>query len=594
MANSAKIDQQELVLHGVAASPGIAIGEAYFLDRQRLSVVEHPIDDELVESELAAFADAVELARQQLRAVQAELEQQSRTEHFYIIDTQLLILQDDMLIGGTTALIRDLRINAAGALKRVLKNFRQTFDRIEDEYLRERGSDIELVGERILRNLAGHEPQALMDLDRRSVIIAHDLSPADTCQLDKRQVVAFVTDLGGRTSHTAILARSLDIPAVVGLENVTRRISAGAPVIVDGCSGEIVCWPSSKTLQAYLEKKRHYEFYQDELRNYCELPARTLDGQQVSVQANLEFPQEAEIARRNGALGVGLLRTEFMYMARSLPPTEEEQLDTYRQIIEEFNPYPVTIRTLDVGGDKFVPDLSLADEANPAMGMRSIRLSLWERKLFRIQLRAILRASAYGRVRLMFPMISGLSEVRACREMLTEVMAELRAQDMAFDENLEMGIMVETPSAVLLADVLAQEVDFFSIGTNDLIQYCLAVDRGNEHVAYLYEPFHPTILRALKTVADAARNAGISLCVCGEMAAEPMYSIVLMSLGYRELSMNSPGISRVKKLIRQWNTGKGEALVQTLLRQKTAADVLLSLHEAFAEFFPEADPGRDF
>jgi len=589
-----KIDMKQIIYKGIAASPGIAIGEVRLLDRRRISVQEHKISAAQVDEECRIFLDAVERSRDQLEAVQQELVRQSKTEHFYIIDTQLLILKDKMLIDSTTELIRSELINAAGALKRVLRRFVAVFDQIEDEYLRERGSDVELVGERIIRNIHGMEQAQVGELERRSVIVAHDLSPADTCQLDAEHVVAFVTDLGGRTSHSAILARSMEIPAVVGLEKITRQVSDDTPVIVDGNSGMLVCNPDKETLERYLELKRRYEFYKRQLRSYCELPAETADGKIISMQANIEFLPEADIALNNGAQGIGLLRTEFMYIARSTPPTEEEQFQSYKKAAELFTPYPVTIRTLDIGGDKFISDISLEDEANPAMGMRSIRLSLWEKKLFYIQLRAILRASAFGNVRLMFPMISGLSEVRACKEIVTQVMEELAAENIDFNRNIEIGIMMETPSAVFVADILAAEVDFFSIGTNDLIQYCLAVDRGNEHVADLYEPFHPAILRALKRISDSANSAGIDLSVCGEMAAEPMFSIVLVALGYTHLSMSSQGISRVKKLIRQWDTSHSEELLNDLMEQKTAADVLRVLKQRLAEYLPQADPDLDY
>jgi phosphotransferase system enzyme I (PtsI) len=594
MTSLAKIDMKQTSYTGIAASPGISIGEVHLLDRRRISVQEYDIEVTEVDEEIRIFLNAVDLSRSQLQAVQEKLVRQSKTEHFYIIDTQLLILNDKMLIDSTTEIIRTELINAAAALKKVLRRFVAVFEQIEDEYLRERGSDVELVGERIIRNIHGMEQPQVGDLERRSVIVAHDLSPADTCQLDAEHVVAFVTDLGGRTSHTAILARSMGIPAVVGLERITRQVGEGTPVIVDGNSGALICNPDKDTLKKYLELKRRYEFYKKQLRSYCELPAVTADGKHISMQANIEFLQEADIALNNGAQGIGLLRTEFMYMARSAPPSEEEQFKTYKKAAEQFAPYPVTIRTLDIGGDKFVSDITLDDESNPAMGMRSIRLSLWEKKLFRIQLRAILRASTSGNVRLMFPMISGLAEVRTCKKIVSEVMDELDVDGIAFNRDIEVGIMVETPSAVFISDILASEVDFFSIGTNDLIQYCLAVDRGNEHVAYLYEPFHPAILRALRRIAESAESAGIDLSVCGEMAAEPMFSIVLVALGYTHLSMSSQGISRVKKLIRQWDTSKSDELLDALMKQKTASDVLCVLKDRLAEYLPEADPDLDY
>ncbi len=579
---------------GIPASPGIAIGEVRLLDRRRISVQEYKVARAQIDEEVCVFLEAVELTRKQLEVVQHELVSQSKTEHFYIIDTQLMILKDAMLIDSTSELIRTESINAAGALKKVLRRFAAVFERIEDEYLRERGSDIELVGERIIRNIIGMELPQVGELKRRSVIVAHDLSPTDTCQFDVEHVVAFVTDLGGPTSHTAILARSMEIPAVVGLERITRLVGDNTPVVVDGSSGVLICNPDNETLKKYQELKRHYEFYKKQLRSFCELPAVTADGKNIGMQANIEFLQEADIALSNGAQGIGLLRTEFMYMARLRPPTEEEQFLSYKKAAELFAPYPVTIRTLDIGGDKFVSDISLEDESNPAMGLRSIRMSLCEKRLFRIQLRAILRASTYGNVRLMFPMISGLGEVRAAKQIILQVMQELEEEGTNFNRDIEVGIMVETPSAVFIADILAAEVDFFSIGTNDLIQYCLAVDRGNEHVAYLYEPFHPAILRALKRIADAAHTASIDLCICGEMAGEPMFSIVLVAMGYTQLSMSSQGISRVKKLIRQWDTNHSQELIDVLMGQKTAADVLRLLKEKLRQFLPEADPSLDY
>lgn len=586
MTSSVKSKQTQRY-HAVAASPGIAIGEVYLLDRQRISVVEYDISAEQIPLEIDAFYAAVEKSREQLRDIQQQLSHHTQSEHFYIIDTQLMILDDEMLLKGTTRFVEENQINASAALKRILKQFRETFECIEDEYLRERGSDIELVGERILRNIRGKSQQKIQNLERKSVVIAHDLSPADTLQMDKEQVIGFVTDLGGRTSHTAILARSLGLPAVVGMETITSNVSSGTAIIIDGSHGDVILNPDAATLQEYLEKKRRYEFYQQNLQSFCELPACTADGVKVTLQANIELPEEADIALRNGATGIGLLRTEFMYMTGALPPSEEEQFLAYKSLVEKVQPSPVTIRTLDVGGDKFVQDLSLQDEANPAMGLRSIRLSLHEKLLFRIQLRAILRASAYGAVRLMFPMISGVSEVRACRQILTEVQEELRRERVVFDEKLPVGIMIETPSAVFVADLLAREVDFFSVGTNDLIQYCLAVDRGNEHVAFMYEPCHPAILRALKRICDAAQQAGISASICGEMAAEPMYSLVLLAMGYTELSMNSCGLSRVKKILRQWNTQEGLELLERILSRSTAQEIAADLRKTVVKHFPD-------
>ncbi len=584
---SEKIDiPQDTLLVGIAASPGIAIGQTYSVDRERMSAVERRIAVAEVPGQIQAFMQAVQLSRSQLEEVRSAVSDRELAEHLYIIDTHLLILEDQMLLDETTALIRDEFLNAEGALKRTLQKFEKVFDSIEDEYLRERRSDIDSVGERLLRNLKGQSQQSLVGIDRQVIVVAHELSPADTMQMDRAKIIGFVTDLGGRTSHTAILARSLGIPSVIGLETVTARVPSGTPVIVDGALGYLVLNPSAETYREYEEKQRLYMNRETELLSLSSLSAETLDGCRIRLCGNVELSDEIPLAMRYGAEGVGLFRSEFMYLNRTLPPTEDEQVVAYRSVVEAMAPHPVTIRSLDLGGDKFAPEINVTDESNPAMGLRAVRFSLKERRLFKSQLRAILRTSAFGRVRLMFPMISGVAEIRACKDLLAEARAELAAEGIAVDPDMPIGIMIEIPSAALIADLLAREVDFFSVGTNDLIQYCLAVDRGNEHVAYLYEPLHPAILRALQTICRAARQAQISVGMCGEMASDPLYTLILLGLGFDELSMNPPSIPRVKEVLRLVRRDEGERLIAELLSMATTAEINRHLDAEMNRRFP--------
>jgi phosphotransferase system enzyme I (PtsI) len=578
---------QERVLFGIGASPGIAIGATYVVDRTRIKAVERGILSDEVPEEIRLFKEAVFKSKQQLEDVKRAVADRSLVEHLHIIDTHLLILDDQMLVGDTIDIISNGRINAEGALKRTLDKFRAVFDSIQDEYLRERRTDIDSVGERLLRNLIGQTEQPLSEIDRKAIIVAHDLSPADTMQMDKSRIIGFITDVGGRTAHTAILARSLGIPAVVGLESATAQVRESMPVIIDGTSGTVILNPTPETFKRYLEKKQFYEYLEKELTNYRQLAAETLDGHRITLRGNVELAEEIPLALREGAEGVGLFRTEFLYMNRAGLPTEEEQYLTYREVVEKMAPHPVTIRTLDVGGDKLVAGIDLSDESNPAMGLRAIRFSLKEEHLFRTQLRAILRASRHGSLRILFPMITGVAEIVNCKKLVARVKQELRDDGHAFDAAVKLGIMIETPSAALIAELLAREVDFFSVGTNDLIQYCLAVDRGNEHVAYLYEPLHPAVLRALHMTCEAARKAGIEIGICGEMASEPLYTPVLLALGFDELSMNAPSISRVKRIIRQIRRDESILLLGELLQLGTAPEVARRLELEMKNRFPE-------
>ncbi len=583
----AKIEvAQDTYLVGIGVSPGIGIGEISLISH-RSTVDEWPIEAADVKAEVARLHWAIEQARQQLQEVKESVSsKQHLREHLYILDTHIMILEDEMLVEGTIHEIHK-KINAEGALKRVLTRLRQMFDNIEDEYLRERRSDVDAVGERLMRILTGEHDRSLSAIGQKSLVFAHDLSPTDTMQMDRQNLLGFVTDKGGQTSHTAILARSMEIPAVVGLETVTSLVYDGLPAILDGSTGVVVLNPSAETFKEYLQRKQAYEYLEKELHSFRDLPAVTTDGVRIALRGNLEFASEFPVARRHGVEGVGLYRTEFLFMGREEPPSEAEQFKAYREILEEMNPHPVTIRTLDIGGDKFVPELNLADEDNPAMGLRAIRFSLREGRLFRLQLRAILRASVFGKVRIMFPMISGVAEVRTCKRIFKEVQDSLQQEGIAYDPEIDIGVMIETPAAVMIAPLLAKEVDFFSIGTNDLIQYCLAVDRGNEHVAYLYDPLHPAILRSLKAICEAANQAEIRVSICGEMAGEPLYAMVLIGLGLNELSMNPAAISRVKRVLRQISRQEGEELVERLFTLPTGKEVSALIYKEMRRRMPE-------
>lgn len=585
-----KIDiAPDTILVGIGVSSGVGIGQSYLLNRSRVVAIERRLQsEEDVEAEVKTFLAAIAHSKEQLDEIKDRADSSALADHLYIIDTHKLILEDQMLIDETIGWIRQERLNAEGALQRTLNKFNEVFSGIQDEYLRERRSDIASVGDRVLRSLLGITQQSLTDIDGKAVIVAHDLSPADTMQIDKQKIVGFVTDVGGRTSHTAILARSLGIPAVVGLETATSLIPANVPIIIDGDEGTIILNPSQETFREYLDKKQQFDYCEQQLKDSSNLAAKTRDGRRVALRANIEMLDELGVALEYGAEGCGLVRSEFLFMNRSVPPDEEEQFAFYREIAIRMAPHPVTIRTLDVGGDKFVADICLQDETNPAMGLRAIRFSLKEQLLFKIQLKAILRASTFGDVRLMFPMISGVAEVRQCRQLLKEVQSELDADLIAYDPQMQVGIMIETPAAAFIAEQLAKEVDFFSIGTNDLIQYCLAIDRSNEHVAYLYQPLHPAVLRAIKAICDGAARSNISVAMCGEMAGDPVYTLALLGLGVTEFSMNATSIPRVKRILRLAKLRDGRRLSRLILKFTTATEVADFLDNEMRTRFPTA------
>jgi phosphotransferase system enzyme I (PtsI) len=574
------------MLQGIPASPGVAIGKAFFVNRALPRSVHSTVPGDKVDEEVAAFLRAVVRSKEQIQSIRDGVRDQS-TDHYQILSVHLALLEDSMLVDQTVRLIRENRFKADWAFNKVVQNLLETFHRIEDKYLRERGQDLRQIAHRVLENLAGRTMESVVSIKEPVVVIAHDLSPADTAQILKSPVLGFATDVGSKTSHTAITARSLGTPAVVGLERVTGEFAENETVVVDGEEGVVILRPTPEVLKEYTDKQKAYALRIRDLAKFAKLPAVTKDGKSLKLLANIEFSEEADVALRSGALGVGLYRTEFLFLNRKDLPSEEEHFQTYRRIAEKFGRRPVTIRTLDLGGDKFASQLELAEEMNPAMGLRAIRFCLRERDIFKQQIRAILRASSHGQVQMMFPMISGVGELRTALAVVEEARSELRRRRISYDRNMRVGIMVEIPSAAIISDQLAREVDFFSIGTNDLIQYVLAIDRVNEHVSYLYEPLHPAILRLIRRVVDGGHDAGIPVAMCGEMAGEPLYAYVLLGLGVDEWSMNATSIPRVKRILRKSVAYEAREFVAELLVHPTAADIAGNLMKKLVEIFPE-------
>lgn len=576
-------------IKGIAVSPGIIIGKARLVDRSRVKILyQYLITGDQLNRQVERFKEAIRATEEQLTMLKKRMPEQVN-QHGFILDSCLMMLKDSMLNEATIQKILNEKINAEWALKKSLEEIRKVFELIDDEYISTRINDVENVTEKILRNLSGEEHESLAEINERVIIVAHDLSPADTTELNINMVMGFITDVGGRTSHTAIMAQALEIPAVVGLETATDFVADGDLLIVDGNTGDVIINPDDSDIIHYQEKQLQHEEYKSSIARKSHLPAITLDGRRIAVKGNIEFLEEVAAVKDNGGDGIGLFRTEFLYLKSKGLPSEEVLFQDYREMAEIISPDPVTIRTLDLGGDKFASDLEIAREMNPALGLRAIRFCLKEPKIFKSQLRAILRASIYGKVQLMFPMISGLQEILDAKEILAEVKDELDRKKIEYDRDIAMGIMIEVPSAVTMAEVLAQHVDFFSIGTNDLIQYGLAIDRINEHVAYMYQPFHPAILRMIRHVVNAAKDAGIGVSLCGEMAGDPLCVSVLLGLGIEELSMNARAIPLVKKIIRSISVEEARADFEKVMRLHTADEVRAHISDQMKRVVPELE-----
>lgn len=573
----------EKVLRGIGASPGICIGKAYLVDTEGVDIVgKFFIPKENLEKEVKRFKRAVQHVIDEMETIIAECPTELK-DKAEILEAHSQLLKDKRLYDKTIATIESEAINAEWALNKVTTALRRMFKNMNDDYLRARADDIAQVSERILRRLAGAETVNIATIDKRVVLVAHDLSPAETSQIHLERIKGFITDRGGRASHTSIIARTLEIPAVTGLGNASKIIRQDDLLIVDGNTGTVIVQPAEQTLMEFEEKKMGYERYRSAITKYCHLPARTKDGHELKIMGNIELPEEVVPVIDNGGDGIGLYRTEFQYMAKGRFPTEEELFDRYRDVVEVMHPRPVTFRTLDINGDKTVRQIVESGEPNPALGLRAIRYCLKNPSVFQPQLRAILRASAFGNVRILLPMISSCQEILQARAAIKEAVDTLQAEGIRAADNVEIGIMIEVPAAVVMADVMAKMVDFFSIGTNDLIQYTLAIDRDNKDVAHLYHPLQPAILRMLKRTAEAAKDNGIKVFMCGEMAGNPLHAPILLGLGLDELSMNPQSIPAVKNMIRSLDTHDAENVLDEVLQHTTVEAALELLRQRYGD-----------
>jgi len=573
------------VLQGAVGSPGIAVGLAYAIDRGKLKIPMRMIMPDVVSLEKARFRKALEQSRSQLEAAKSR---DIGTEHRQILDAHITWIRDDFLLAEVEKTIETQNINAEWAVKKLFDGMKSSLKAEEDASRIERVHLFDEVGHRVMRNLLGADQESLETLPSGVVLVAHNLSPGDMALIDRKRVAGLVMDMGGPTSHTSILARGMGIPAIVGLEHVTSVLRTGDMAILDGREGKVIVNPTPDLLDEYKEKARKIQVEERELRKIKDLPCVTLDGRDIGILANLELPEEVELMQENGLKDVGLFRSEFVFLSRGVAAGEEEQYRTYSRLLKAVGPdRVVTIRTLDLGWEKLYADMDVAPETNPAMGLRAIRFCLRSEHLFKDQLRALLRASIHGRLRIMFPMISGLEELRRAKGVLEEVKQELELESREYADNVEVGIMVEVPSAVIMADVLAPEVDFFSIGTNDLIQYSLAVDRGNESVSYLFTHLHLAVLRLIEQTVGAGRRAGIEVAMCGEMAGDLQMTMILIGLGVNVLSVSPTSALRLKSLIRMIDSGEAERFARETMAKGSGLDMERFVRSELTARFPE-------
>ena len=578
---------QEFTLQGIGVSPGVAVGAAFLLTTEDDRVVERAITDDEVPREIARFEEALIATRRQIHDIQRQVAEAIGQENASIFDAHLLVVDDRAIVEEVFRGLRKDKKNVETVLRDVSERYARALMRVEDDYLRERAADVRDVTRRVLRNLSGGSTSTLAKMDKPCILITNDLAPSDTATLRRDKIIGFATDLGSPTSHTAIMARALGIPAIVGLHDVSVRVSSGDQILIDGNKGTLIVHPTKEQLTRYGEVEETRKTIRSGLESLRNEPAETRDGYRVLLSANIELPADVDAVLANGANGVGLFRTEYLYLSRKSLPTEEDQAAAYEEIARRLYPQPAIIRTLDLGGDKFLSHVKTPPELNPFMGWRAIRFCLAQPEIFKTQLRAILRASRHENVKIMYPMISNVEEVLRANAMLDECKEELREKGVPFNDDLEVGVMIEVPSAALTANLLAPHVKFFSLGTNDLVQYTLAVDRVNERIAYLYEPTHPAILRLIKNTIDVGHESSIWTGVCGEMGGNPLMVPLLIGLGVDELSVSPGLVPLVKDVIRKLSYSEAENLANNVLQSETGSDVLDRCRSLVGRIAPE-------
>ena len=579
-------------MKGIAVSKGVAIGKAYLLDSSKFCIIKHQLNELEAEKEIERFRKAIEKTKLQMTEIKKRAKKVA-DKYAVILDTYSLLLDDDILVNDTIENIKKHKTNAEWALTQTLNNFLKLFDNINDEYLKGKKDDLDLLVQTILKTLIGHSQESLSEIQEPVIIVTHSLSPSDTIMMSKNFVKGMATEAGGKTSHIGIFAAALGIPAITGIKGLTSSINSGDQIIVDGIDGEVIISPPSEILQHYAKKQENYRKYAERLLVNIHQPAETLDGHQVKLLANIESSQEVKTLHKFGAGGIGLYRTEFLYLAASTLPGERELYENFKLVVQEMDPKPVVIRTLDIGMDKEFGNVINNDEDNPALGLRGIRLSLVNPQLLTEQIKGILRASFYGDVKILYPMISSVTEIIQANKILEDAKNGLRKDQIPFNEEIEVGAMIETPAAAICIDHILKEVDFISIGTNDLIQYLLAVDRINENVAHLYQPFHPSVLRTLKNIIQSAENAGIRVSICGELGGDPMATMLLLGLGkLDDLSMEPHSIPKVKKIIRTIRLDEARQLADDVLEMSSTEEITSFITNEMRIRFPE-DFDRD-